>query len=138
MEAHWPDDLPVAQVRIARPTDRLDEVVSFYRDGLGLPVITTFAHHAGYSGVIIGLPGRDYHLEFVHHEDGSPGEAPSDDNLLVLYVPDADAIEAVTERLVRLGVEPVPPENPYWEDQGVTFADPDGWRVVLYEDPGFA
>jgi catechol 2,3-dioxygenase-like lactoylglutathione lyase family enzyme len=138
MEARWPDDLPVAQVRIARPTDRLDEVVAFYADGLGLPVITTFEHHAGYSGVIIGLPGRDYHLEFVHHEDGSPGEAPSDDNLLVLYLPDPDAMETVIERLGRLGVEPVPPENPYWEDQGVTFADPDGWRVVLFEDPGFS
>lgn len=32
----WPAALPARQVRIARPTDRLDEVVRFYRDGLGL------------------------------------------------------------------------------------------------------
>jgi len=138
MDADWPDHLPVTQVRIARPTDRLEAVVAFYRDGLGLPVITTFQHHAGYSGVILGLPGRDYHLEFVSHEGGSPGPAPSEDNLLVLYLPDADGIEAATERLAALGAHPVAPENPYWEDQGVTFADPDGWRVVLFEDPGFS
>lgn len=134
----WPDELPVVQVRVARPTDQLDAVVEFYRDGLGLPVITTFEHHAGYSGVILGLPGRDYHLEFVHHEESSPGPAPTDDNLLVLYLPDSKAITAATLRLGVLGFEPVPPENAYWEDQGVTFADPDGWRVVLFDDPGFS
>ena len=32
----WPPELPVLRVRWARPTDRLDEVVAFYRDGLGL------------------------------------------------------------------------------------------------------
>ena len=29
-----------------------------------------------------------------------------------------------------LGHDPVEPENPYWSDD-LTFADPDGWRVVL-------
>ena len=33
----WPGKLPVRQVRIARPTDQLDEVVRFYCEGLGLP-----------------------------------------------------------------------------------------------------
>ncbi|WP_425450336.1 hypothetical protein [Virgifigura deserti] len=33
----WPDGTDVVQVRIARPTDKLEEVVAFYRDGLGLP-----------------------------------------------------------------------------------------------------
>lgn len=138
MEAEWPDELPVTQVRIARPTDRLEAVVAFYRDGIGLPVLTTFERHAGYSGVIIGLPDRDYHLEFVSHEDGSPGPAPTEDNLLVLYLREGVAIEAATRRLAKLGAHPVAPENPYWEDQGVTFADPDGWRVVLFEDPDFS
>jgi hypothetical protein len=31
----------------------------------------------------------------------------------------------------RLGADPVAPANPYWADQGLTFADPDGFRVVL-------
>lgn len=29
------------------------------------------------------------------------------------------------------GHEPVPAFNPYWDRQGVTFEDPDGYRVVL-------
>ncbi len=31
---------------------------------------------------------------------------------------------------------PVEPENPYWIDKGVAYADPDGWRVVLCGTPG--
>ena len=31
----------------------------------------------------------------------------------------------------QLGAEPVPPANSYWADHGLTFEDPDGFRVVL-------
>ena len=134
----WPADLPVAQVRIARPTDRLDEVVAFYRDGLGLRVLGSFAGHAGYDGVMLGLPGARYHLEFTRHAAGSPCPAPTKDNLLVLYVEDRAAVLRGVERLRALGCEPVEPENPYWAARGATFADPDGWRVVLMNTAGIA
>jgi len=132
----WPAELPVAQVRVARPTDRLDEVVRFYHDGLGLREIGSFRGHAGYDGVMLGLPGSAYHLEFTHHVDGSPCPAPSADNLLVLYIPNPEAIAVVVDRLAGLGHHPVPPENPYWQRDGVTIADPDGWRVVLVNTSG--
>jgi catechol 2,3-dioxygenase-like lactoylglutathione lyase family enzyme len=124
-------ELHVAQVRIARPTDKLEEVVAFYRDGLGLPELGRFADHAGYDGVMLGLPGRQYHLEFTRHAHGSPGAAPSRDNLLVLYVPDAAERAQLLERLAARGAPRVEPENPYWRDKSVTFEDPDGWRVVI-------
>ena len=54
----WPGKLPVRNVRIARPTDQLDAVLRFYRDGLGLPELDRFAGHAGYEGVLLGLPGH--------------------------------------------------------------------------------
>jgi catechol 2,3-dioxygenase-like lactoylglutathione lyase family enzyme len=132
----WPDGDAVAQVRIARPTDRLDAVVAFYRDGLGLPVLASFADHAGYDGVMLGLPGRRYHLEFTHHREGSPCPAPSRDNLLVLYVPDAAQQAKMSRRLQALGHRPVASENPYWQGKGETFEDPDGWRVVLCATAG--
>jgi hypothetical protein len=37
----------VLRVRVARPTDRLDEVVRFYRDGLGLLELGRFEGHHG-------------------------------------------------------------------------------------------
>jgi catechol 2,3-dioxygenase-like lactoylglutathione lyase family enzyme len=131
MSDQWPQDLPVVQVRVARPTDRLEAVVRFYRDGLGLQELGSFAGHAGYAGVMLGLPGHGYHLEFTQHDEGSPCPAPTRDNLLVLYIPDRAAIDRLVARLGALGYSAVPPENPYWERQGVTFEDPDGWRVVL-------
>jgi catechol 2,3-dioxygenase-like lactoylglutathione lyase family enzyme len=136
MPNQWPQDLPVVQVRVARPTAQLDAVVRFYRDGLGLQEIGSFAGHAGYSGVMLGLPGCDYHLEFTQHDEGSPCPAPTRDNLLVFYMPDRTAIDRLAERLGAMGYSPVPPENPYWEKQGVTFEDPDGWRVVLMNTRG--
>ncbi|XGU21119.1 hypothetical protein ACETU7_13885 [Rhodococcus sp. 3Y1] len=34
------------------------------------------------------------------------------------------------------GHEPVGAENPYWEENaGMTFEDPDGWRLVLMPRP---
>jgi len=63
----------VAAVRFARPTDRLDDLLRFYQQGLGLQRVDSFEDHAGYSGVMLGLPGEDVHLELTTHVDGSPG-----------------------------------------------------------------
>jgi Uncharacterized protein conserved in bacteria len=132
----FPNGITVAQVRIARPTDQLEEVVAFYRDGLGLPELYRFQEHDGYDGVMLGCPGRSYHLEFTRHRDGSPGAAPSRDNLLVLYIQDTVHLRRLHDHLCALGYAPVEPENPYWRDKSFTFVDPDGWRVVLCETVG--
>jgi hypothetical protein len=42
----------------------------------------------------------------------------------VLYLGDAEVV-------ARLGAQPVEPANPYWAEHGLTFEDPDGFRVVL-------
>ncbi len=135
-EDSWPATLPVVQVRVARPTERLAEVVRFYHEGIGLPVVDRFSGHAGYDGVMLGLPGKGYHLEFTQHEGGAPCPAPTEDNLLVLYLPNLTARNAIAQRLASLGYPPVSPENPYWAEHGLTIADPDGWRVVLMGTEG--
>lgn len=131
MESKWPKEMQVAQIRVARPTDRLKEVVNFYCKGLGLKKIGSFEDHEGYDGVMIGLPDSSYHLEFTQHKNGSTCPAPTKDNLLVLYIPDKKAIEEISNRLITMGYPIVAPENPYWEKSGVTIEDPDGWRIVL-------
>lgn len=136
--AAWPAHLPVCQVRVARPTDRYDAVVDFYREGLGLPELGRFEDHEGYSGIMLGLPGASCHLEFTRHVDGSPCPAPTRDNLLVLYFGSADEMELVARRLEAHGGVTVAAENPYWTKCGaMTIADPDGWRVVLVPQLAF-
>lgn len=128
--------MQIAQVRIARPTNQLNEVVRFYCGGLGLRKIGSFEGHAGYDGVMIGLPEFDYHLEFTQHINGSPCPAPTKDNLLVFYIPSLETIQEITNRLHIMGYQSVVPENPYWNALGITFEDPDGWRVVLMNSTG--
>ncbi len=115
------------QVRFARHTDRFEQVVRFYRDGLGLPEIGRFEDHDGYDGVFLALPGTDVHLELTTGgRHGAP--QPHPESLLVLYLGTDDA---VAETLARAGAQPVQPANPYWAANGVTLEDPDGFRVVL-------
>jgi catechol 2,3-dioxygenase-like lactoylglutathione lyase family enzyme len=131
----WPDRLPAVEVRIARPTDKLAEVLDFYCGHLGLPELYRTAAH-GYQVVMVGLPGDKYHLEFTSHDDGSPGRAPSDENLLVFYFTTAEQMFDVVTRLGEFGHEPVELDNPWWRENGaIAFADPDNWRIVLMPNP---
>jgi catechol 2,3-dioxygenase-like lactoylglutathione lyase family enzyme len=115
------------QLRVARHTERLDEVVRFYRDGIGLTEIGGFRDHVGYDGVFLAVPGTGAHLELTAGgQHGAP--APHPESLLVLYLGDAEAVQTVA---ARLGVDPIPPANPYWTEHGTTFQDPDGFPVVL-------
>ena len=132
----WPHDLSIKQVRIARPTDNLEKVVQFYTEGLGLEILTSFKNHEGYDGVMIGLPGLDYHLEFTSFIEGSPCPAPTKDNLLVLYFEKMDDIDRIVNKFHNMGYPEVEPENPYWIGNSVTIEDPDGWRIVLFNGIG--
>lgn len=126
---------PIQQIRFARPTDRLQEVVRFYEQGLLFPIIGSFQDHAGYDGVMLGMPDGSVHLEFTQHKEGSPCPAPTEDNLLVLYFSTIDSRDAYATRLEAMGYQAVAPENPYWTGKGITIPDPDGWRVVLFHEP---
>lgn len=118
------------QLRVARHTERLDELVAFYRDGLGLPEVGRFHGHDGYDGVFLEIPGTGAHLELTAGgRHGAPDPHP--ESLLVLYAGDAEGVEAIVG---RLGAEPVRPANPYWAEHGLTFEDPDGFRVVLVRE----
>jgi uncharacterized glyoxalase superfamily protein PhnB len=118
-------------LRIARPTDHLTEVVRFYEEGLGLTRLGSFEDHDGFDGVMLGVPGAAYHLEFTHHPDHEAGRAPTKDNLLVFYFSNHDDWRAAITRLSAAGHVSVPSFNPYWDRDGRTFEDPDGYRVVL-------
>ena len=117
----------MTQLRVARHTERLDEVVRFYRDGLGLREIGGFRDHDGYDGVFLEVPGTGAHLEFTSGGDHRAPE-PHPESLLVLYLGNQATVD---ETIARLDAEPIEPANPYWSEHGLTFEDPDGFRVVL-------
>jgi catechol 2,3-dioxygenase-like lactoylglutathione lyase family enzyme len=122
---------PTATLRIARPTDDLDALLAFYRDGLGLDVLYRFEDHDGFDGMILGKPGAPYHFEFTRSHGHSVGRAPSQDHLLVFYLPENEAWRDAVARIKSAGFRAVASFNPYWDREGVTFEDPDGYRIVL-------
>ena len=123
---HRAFDAPV-QLRVARHTQRLDDVVAFYRDGVGLPEIGRFRDHDGYDGVLLAISGTGAHLEFTSGGIHSVPQ-PHPESLLVLYVGDASTMRDLAD---RLRANSISPENPYWARHGLTFEDPDGFAVVI-------
>ncbi|WP_341280937.1 VOC family protein [Paenibacillus sp. FSL H8-0537] len=134
----WAGAMPAVQFRVARPTNQLAEVAAFYEQGLGLLRIGSFEGHDGYDGLMFGLPGADYHLEFTQHVSGAPLARPSEDNLLVFYIDDREQQLIIAKRLLELGYPEVEPENPYWKQKAITIADPDGYRIVLQNTSGLS
>ncbi len=119
------------QLRVARASDDLDALLPFYRDGLGLTLLGRFEDHDGFDGIILGGPGQPYHFEFTRARGHRAGRAPSADALLVFYLPEPGAWRRAVERMQSAGFAAVVAFNPYWDRAGVTFEDPDGYRVVL-------
>lgn len=123
-----------AVLRIARPTDRLAEITRMYTNGLGFQLLSKFEGHNGFDGVILGHPQHPYHLEFTHHRGTQVGYAPTQDNLLVFYVPEGNAWVSACEAMLAAGFVEVPSYNDYWDQRGRTFEDPDHYRVVVEQD----
>lgn len=120
-----------AVLRIARPTDNLEQISVMYSQGLGFEVIGSFSDHRNFDGVLVGHPNHHYHLEFTHHHGTTVGRAPTQDNLLVFYIPQAEQWQAQCDAMLEAGFISVLSYNPYWDENGQTFEDLDGYRVVL-------
>lgn len=123
-----------AHLRIARPTQSIAALLPFYVDGLGFQNIGSFTEHNGFDGVMLGHPSIPYHMEFTKQENHDPGRAPTQDNLLVFYLPDEKEWNDAVERMEKTGFAAVKSWNPYWDadGKGRTFEDADGYRVVLW------
>ena len=123
---------PGSNLRIARPSRDLRAAERFWVGGLGLDVLFRADESAegDHALLMAGWPDAAWHLELV----GDPGQetppAPTEEDLLVLYL-GGEIDEDVIARLVDAGGTRVTARNPYWEQWGVTIEDPDGYRLVL-------
>lgn len=121
----------IPTLRVARPTNDLAALRHFYVEALGLSELYAFAGHDGFDGLMVGQAEAAYHLEFTQQVGHVVPLAPTAENLLVFYLPERATWEAAVARMQAHGYAAVPAHNAYWDQQGLTFADPDGYRVVL-------
>ncbi len=113
MPHSWPAHLDVGAVRFARPTANYDEVMVFYRDIVGLPVLAQWRNHSGYDGVVFGLPGAAVHMELLQSSESLDLPEPDLENQLVLYLNGPVALAAACGRFAEYDQSPVTATNPY-------------------------
>ncbi|KAH6607540.1 prolyl oligopeptidase [Trichoderma cornu-damae] len=123
--------MQTAILRVARPTDNMDALIPFYVDGLGFELLYRFNQHEGFDGIMLGHKGAGYHLEFTAKAGHAVGRAPTQDNLLVFYLPEGNDFDEAAARMDKAGFSAVASFNPYWDRCGKTYEDADGYRVVL-------
>jgi catechol 2,3-dioxygenase-like lactoylglutathione lyase family enzyme len=119
------------KIRIARHTARLQDVVAFYRDRIGLRHAGGFQDHEGYDGAFLEIPGTQSELEFTTGgEHAAP--APHPESVLVFYFDTPAEVEAIVQRIAQPDVVPA---NPFWREHAIAFTDPDGYQVLLVPKP---
>ena len=118
------------QLRIARDTNKIEEIKIFYTIILNLEILGEFQKHDGYDGVFIGKPTFDWHLEFTTtHEDVD--HQFDEDDCLVFYPATQQEYDEIIERLELHQIELIKSKNPYWNENGISFLDPDGFVVIV-------
>ena len=121
------------QLRIARPVSNIGRTQDMYVRGLGLSVVGSFEDHEGFDGVMLGAPGAGYHLEFTVSRKHPVRPAPTVEDLAVFYMPSETEWRAACASMEVAGFKPVASHNPFWEKNGRTYEDHDGYRIVLQQ-----
>ena len=116
--------------RLARHTDDLQGLITFYVEFLGLETLGSFTNHDGYNGVFIGKKEGDWHLEFTSSMDAAK-HFPDEDDLLVFYCSNDAEYEAIRSRLAKGKVKQIASKNPYWNKHASCYKDPDGFRIII-------
>ncbi len=116
--------------RVARHTSKIDPIIIFYQSILGLEVLGSFKNHNGYDGIFLGVKDENWHLEFTISEY-SPNHCPDEDDLLVFYAISENHYKKLIAAFKEHKIIEVEPKNNYWKENGITFLDPDGFRVVI-------
>ncbi len=90
-----------------------------------------FENHQGFDGVMIGSAGMDYHFEFTYCRTHPVMPTPTNEDLTVFYIPNPSEWQTACALMLAAGFKQAASFNPYWEVQGQTFEDHDGYRTVL-------
>jgi catechol 2,3-dioxygenase-like lactoylglutathione lyase family enzyme len=121
-------------LRVARHTNDLEKIKTFYIDILGFSLLGGFENHNNYDGVFIGKPNLDWHFEFTTSNDKANHYFDEDD-ILILYPLEINEYNILISNLLHNNISIITSKNPYWNDPEVSggkmVLDPDGYRIVI-------
>ena len=117
-------------LRIARHTDDLEKIEEFYVNILGFERLGGFQNHNNYDGVFIGKPKLDWHFEFTQ-SNAKTNHTFDEDDVTVLYPKTILEYNILTTNLIANNISIITAKNPYWNENGKMFLDPDGFRIVI-------
>ena len=118
------------QFRVARHTNQIKEIKDFYIKVLNFEILGEFQNHNGYDGIFIGKPDLNWHLEFTTTHENINHHFDKDD-CLVFYPTTQQEYDEIIERLELHQIELIKSKNPYWNENGISFLDSDGFVVIV-------
>ena len=96
------------KLRLSRPTNHLEAILSFYVDGLGFEVLDRFDNQQGWDGVILGHRDWPYQFEFTARRDESVvPPAPTPEHFLVFCIPEGEYWQKRLKALFEAGFQQV-------------------------------
>lgn len=116
--------------RVARHTNDLEKIKDFYVNILKFEVLGSFENHDNYDGIFIGKPDLDWHLEFTKSNEKA-NHFPDEDDIIVLYPEKESEYKAITNSLLENNISIINSKNPYWNENGKMYLDPDGFRIII-------
>ena len=118
-------------IRIAKPVRDLMLTEKMYTQGLKLTLLGKFENHEGFDGIMLGTSGMNYDFEFTHCKTHEIIPTSTCEDLVVLYEPNYEKWQKMCDDMINAGFVQVTSFNPYWDVNGKTFQDIDGYRVVI-------
>jgi catechol 2,3-dioxygenase-like lactoylglutathione lyase family enzyme len=116
--------------RFARHTNNLEKIVTFYVNILGFERLGGFQDHNNYDGAFIGKADLDWHFEFTESNDKANHHFDEDD-AIVLYPSTILEYNIMLDSVSKNNITIITAKNPYWNENGKMFLDPDGFRIVI-------
>jgi catechol 2,3-dioxygenase-like lactoylglutathione lyase family enzyme len=117
-------------LRVARHTNNLEKIEAFYINVLGFERLGGFQNHNNYDGVFIGKTGLDWHFEFTESNETANHHFDEDD-VVVLYPNTILEYNNLLYSISNNNISIITSKNPYWNENGKMFLDPDGFRIVI-------
>ena len=118
------------KLRFARHTNNLEKNKSFYIDVLGLELLGSFENHNNYDGIFLGKLNLNWHLEFTKSDEIVKFNFNEED-YLVFYPENESEYSEILNRIVKNEIKFLKSKNPFWNENGKLFLDPDGFGIII-------